>query len=258
MDAIQLLAQADTAVDSIAVNSVLDFMLKGGVMMVPIGVCSLVVLAVVVERLIVLRHSKIIPPGFVDGLDKILSRGLQAKSKASTYCTDNDSPIAEILAAGVGQLGRAPERVEKHLAATGEMVVFRLRKRLRVLSVIAAVTPLMGLVGTIFGMIKAFQTVAVSADALGKTEMLAEGIYEAMITTAAGLLVAIPTLILYHWIVGKIEHAVQEMDTISVEFVEAHVYKDAASQAPASGAAEDAAGSNGSPVESAEPAVEAV
>ncbi len=258
MDAIQLLAQTDPALDAVAVNSVLDFMLKGGVMMVPIGVCSLIVLAVVVERLVVLRYRKIIPIGLVDGLNTILKRGLPAKKKALGYCEEDGSPMAVILAAGVGQLGRAPERVEKHLAATGEQVVFGLRKRLRVLSVIAAVTPLMGLVGTIFGMIKAFQMVAVSADALGKTELLAEGIYEAMITTAAGLLVAIPTLILFHWIAGKIEHVVQEMDAISVNFVEMHAYTDALPRAVDASAVDERIGSNGSPVESADPAVEAV
>jgi biopolymer transport protein ExbB len=89
-----------------------------------------------------------------------------------------------------------------------------------VLQVIGAIAPLLGLLGTIFGMIQAFQTVATSAEALGKTELLAKGIYEAMVTTAAGLLVAIPSVIGYHWISAKIETLVAEMDRICVDLVE--------------------------------------
>jgi biopolymer transport protein ExbB len=91
---------------------------------------------------------------------------------------------------------------------------------MRVLSVIAAISPLMGLTGTIFGMIKAFQTVATSGDALGKTELLATGIYEAMITTAAGLLVAIPALILYHVISARVDRLVAELDETCIEFID--------------------------------------
>ena len=90
--------------------------------------------------------------------------------------------------------------MEKNIAEAGCGVVVKLRKYMRVLSVIASISPLMGLLGTIFGMIKAFQTVAVSGEALGKTELLARGIYEALITTAARLLVTIPAVVCYPWI----------------------------------------------------------
>ena len=82
-----------------------------------------------------------------------------------------------------------------------------------------AVSAALGLVGTIFGMITAFQTVATNSDALGKTELLAEGIYEAMVTTAAGLLVAIPALICFHWLSSRIERLVQMMDQIGTKFL---------------------------------------
>jgi len=78
----------------------------------------------------------------------------------------------------------------------------------------------MGLLGTIFGMIRAFQTVATSGEALGKTELLAEGIYEAMITTAAGLIVAIPALVCYHWLSAKVQGLVMDIDEMTVEFIE--------------------------------------
>lgn len=214
----QAAADADTA--SMAVGSVWDFVLKGGWMMVPIGLCSLVVLAVSVERAIVLRRKDVLPEGFEEGLTPKLELGLRGKRDAEQHCAQSQSPIARTVLAGVERMGRPMETVEKHMASAGEHEIVQLRKRLRALSVVAAVAPLLGLLGTIFGMIKAFQTVALSGEALGKTELLAEGIYEAMITTAAGLLVAIPALVLHHWFVSRIENLTRLMDGVCVRAIE--------------------------------------
>jgi len=205
---------------SVQVTSVWDFVIKGGVMMIPIGLCSIVALTVVVERLATLRRRRVIPPTFLVGLKEQFARHPDEPGKAVEYCRRNASPVANIFAAGLRRRSRPLEVIERHIQDAGQREVIRLRKYLRVLSVIAAVTPLMGLLGTIFGMIRAFQTVATSADALGKTELLAEGIYEAMITTAAGLIVAIPTLICYHWLAAKVQSLVMDMDLMTVEFVE--------------------------------------
>ncbi len=223
MDAVMLtLAQAADNADnaSMAVGSVWDFILKGGWMMIPIGICSLVVLTVSVERAIVLRRKEVIPDGFEEGLTPKLEAGLRGKRDAETYCTQSASPIGRTVLAGVERMGRSMEAVEKHMASAGEHEIFALRKRLRALSVVAAIAPLLGLVGTIFGMIKAFQTVALSGEALGKTELLAGGIYEAMITTAAGLVVAIPALVLHHWFASRIENITRLMDGVCVRAVE--------------------------------------
>ena len=128
--------------------------------------------------------------------------------------------MANVFEAGIKKLKAPVEVLEKHIQDAGQREVLKLRKNVRALSVIASISPLLGLLGTIFGMIMAFQTVAMSADALGKTELLAEGIYMAMITTAAGLSVAIPVLIMYHWISAKIERLVMEIDQMTVEFIE--------------------------------------
>jgi len=211
------------ASDAMAVQSVWDFVQKGGIMMIPLGICSLAALAVVAERLIVLRKSNIIPAGFLKKLGAIIDESPKDAAKALKYCEKDGSALANICAAGLSRRGLPLDLIEKRITEAGERELFKLRKYLRVLSVIASVSPLLGLVGTIFGMIKAFQTVAVSADALGKTEMLATGIYEAMITTAAGLLVAIPALIFYNLIASKIDHRVSEMDLLIIDFVESHL-----------------------------------
>jgi len=210
---------AEDAAQSAGVQSVWDFARKGGVMMIPIGICSLIALAVAAERLISLSRGRVLPPGFMDGLKRAIADGRDA-DRALAHCEANASPLADMCAAAIRRRHASMDHIERHLADAGAREVFKLRKRLRVLSVIAAITPLMGLTGTIFGMIKAFQTVATSGDALGKTELLATGIYEAMITTAAGLLVAIPALILYHVISARIDRLVAELDEACLDFLD--------------------------------------
>lgn len=214
---------ADAAAEAAKLDSVWDFVVKGGPVMVPIILCSFVALAVFIERLLSLRRRKVIPPEFVPGLKGVLRDDpydIGRRRKAIEYCTSNGSPIAAVCAAGIKRLSQPIELLERHIQDAGEREVLKLRKYLRILSVIASVTPLLGLLGTIMGMIAAFRTVANSSESLGRTEVLAEGIYEAMITTASGLMVAIPALMLFHWISSKIDALVSEMDRISVEFVE--------------------------------------
>ena len=205
---------------AVELQSVWDFIVQGGVMMIPIGLCSLIALTVFIERLVSLRRRKVIPTEFLPGLLEKLNGSPDDPAKAIEYCRADASPVASVFAAAIKRLGRPIELVERHIQEAGQREVLKLRKYLRVLSVIAAVSPLMGLLGTIFGMITAFQTVAASADALGKTEMLAEGIYEAMITTAAGLIVAIPVLISYHWLSARVQKLVMEIDEMTVSFIE--------------------------------------
>jgi biopolymer transport protein ExbB len=212
-------APANAAADSVKVESVWDLVVKGGPVMVPIGICSLIALTIMVERLVTLRKRKVSPPGFVEGLRAVFGSSRDPE-KALEYCRANRSPLANILAEGIRKADEPVAVIEKHVKAAGEREVASLRKNLRGLSVVTAVSPLLGLLGTITGMITAFQTVATSAEALGRTELLAKGIYEAMITTAAGLMVAIPTLIAYHALSAKVDLLVGDLDRAVVGFVE--------------------------------------
>jgi biopolymer transport protein ExbB len=189
-------------------------------MMIPIGLCSLVALTVIIERLVSLRRRRVIPPGFLPEVKKALDEGGNGRTEALESCRRNGSPIANIFAAGIKRLDDSLEQLETRIQEAGQRETLKLRKYSRVLVVIASIAPLMGLLGTIFGMINAFQTVAISSEALGKAELLAKGIYEAMITTAAGLMVTIPVLIAYHWISAKVDRLVTEMDQITVVFIE--------------------------------------
>lgn len=211
--------------DAIAVKSIWDFVVKGGLVMVPIGVCSLVALTVIIERLLSLRRGRIIPPDFRHALTGLLDdAGADRRGKALDYCRKHGTPIAAIFGAGIKKLGEPVELIERHIQETGQREIVKLRKYLRTLSVIAAIAPLLGLLGTILGMIKAFETVAASGEALGRTELLAKGIYEAMITTAGGLIVAIPVVIAYHWFSARVERLVVEIDAMVVEFIEEYAH----------------------------------
>ncbi len=207
--------------DAVNVQSILDFVIKGGPVMIPIGICSMVALTIIIERLISLRRGKVIPSELQPSLSALLKdRSADGRRKALEYCQKHGTPMAAIFAAGIKKLGEPVELVERHIQETGQREVLKLRKNLRALSVIAAIAPLLGLLGTILGMITAFETVAASAEALGRTELLAKGIYEAMITTAGGLIVAIPVVIAYHWFSARVEQLVAQIDALAVDFVE--------------------------------------
>jgi biopolymer transport protein ExbB len=213
------------------IPSVWDFVVQGGLRIVPLFVCSLVALAVTIERLVSLRRRRVIPPEFVSGLKALWPTGQGDPARALDYCRASDTPVANIFAAAIRHWHAPLDRLEKYVEEAGQREVARLRRNLRALGVISSVAVLFGLLGTVFGMITAFQTVARSAEALGKTELLAKGVYEALIATAAGLLVAIPALILYHYFTSRVEKLVAEIDGLVSEFIEQKVCAPAAPQA---------------------------
>ena len=136
--------------------SVFELGAKGGIMMIPILICSLIVVAVVAERLTVLKQPKVTPKGFPKRLGKAMNAG--GVPDARSLCKKENTAAGRVVLAGLDKFGHSDEVIEKHMAAAGEHEVYLLRRRLRMLTVIAAVAPLMGLTGTIFGMIRAFQT----------------------------------------------------------------------------------------------------
>ena len=207
---------------SLNINSVWDFVVKGGLTMIPIGLVSLVAMTVVVERLLVLRRRSVIPPGLLDRVSELLDGPRADREKAIEHCKASGSPMGNVLAMAIKHLDEPLDKIAKHVAETGQREVIRLRKRMRLLSALPQVSTMLGLVGTIFGMIKTFQAVAASSEALGKTELLAKGIYEAWTTTASGLLVAIPVLIAYHVVQGRIDSTIVEIDTAAMEWLERH------------------------------------
>jgi biopolymer transport protein ExbB len=201
--------------------SVWDFAVKGGPTMIIIAICSLIALAIIVERLLLTRRAAVVPPAFMEGLRSA------ARDRSLDLCRASASPIANILAAAVRQRGHSLEAMQKAAAEAGRRELVRLKHRMRLLGALPQVATMLGLLGTILGMIKTFQAVAASGQSLGKTELLARGIFEAWANTAAGLLVAIPVLIAYHALLGRIDARIVELDRAATDWIESE------SQAPA-------------------------
>ena len=140
---VAILAQASPpsgpVAESVQVQNIMDFLQKGGIMMIPIGLCSLVALTVIIERLITLRRSSVIPPAFLPGLKKLMSGESVDTAAVLDYCRKSKSPVANVFAAGIRKLNRrSVEAVEKSIEEAGEREVLKLRKYLRALSVIAS------------------------------------------------------------------------------------------------------------------------
>jgi len=211
--------------------SILELLLKGGWFMVPIGLCSLMGLAIIIERLIALRRGAIIPPRFMEGLKSAFRGDRQDRAAGLEYCGENDCPMGRVAAAGIRKMRRGETAVERAIEDAGANEIGLLRRNLRMLYGVAAVAPMLGLLGTVWGMIQAFQVA--SEAGLGRAEKLATGIYEALVTTFGGLIVAIPALIFYYYFLSKIDRIVYEMNETSVELVEHYLGQEAASAPPA-------------------------
>jgi len=199
--------------------SFLQLLLKGGWIMIPIGLMSMFGLALILERFVALRRGKIIPRRFLRDLKKIAPQGAENREAALRYCREHPSPVARIMAAGLRKLPQGPSAVERAVEDSGGVEVQRLRRNMRIIYGLTVITPMLGLLGTVSGMIDAFRITA-SAEGLGKAELLAKGIYEALVCTFAGLLVAIPILFVYYYFIAKIERYVSEMNELSIDFAD--------------------------------------
>ncbi|MFP4106965.1 MAG: MotA/TolQ/ExbB proton channel family protein [Phycisphaerae bacterium] len=210
--------QTGDVVKKTSETSILQLFMRGGWFMVPIVLLSIGGLVLIVERLIALQRSRIIPPGFLQQLMQVFNRENPDRRAGLEMCHKNGSPVANVAAAGIRKMHKGDEAVEKAIEDAGANEISRLRRNLRMLYGVAGVAPMLGLVGTVWGMIQAFQMA--SEVGLGKVNSLAEGIYTALVTTFAGLLVAIPVLAFYYYFQGKIERIVHEINDASVAFIE--------------------------------------
>jgi biopolymer transport protein ExbB len=172
----------------------------------------------VIERMVVLRRRRVIPRAFVERFLMHLRAGRMDRSEAIAVCQQNSSPMAEVFLHGVRKWGRPSVELEQAVIDGGERQVSQLKKGLRVLNGVSTLSPLIGLLGTVVGMIRSFNDIAV-AGAMGQTETLANGIALALLTTAVGLFIAIPSMAAYLYLAGRIDSIVTEMDRLAQELV---------------------------------------
>jgi biopolymer transport protein ExbB len=189
-----------------------------GVWTVPFALTTLVAIWYTTERLVVLRRGRVIPRPFVQRFLKLLEEGEMDRDYALQVCEENGSPVALVFAHGVRKWGKPSVEVEQAIIDGGERQVAVLRNNLRVISGVAQVAPLLGLLGTVWGMLESFNKIA-EAGAMGKADQLAAGIALALVTTAAGLVIAIPTLVAHMYLSGRVDALVMEMDDLAQKVV---------------------------------------
>jgi len=185
-----------------------DMILAGRYLMIPIALCSLVGLAVFLERAFVLRHRRIVLPEIAEAVETLGST--TDYSVARAICDRRPGPFATIVRSGLDHAADEWEITRDVLQETGRQEAKRLMRNLGILETVAAVAPLLGLLGTVVGMIRVFA--AVSQAGLGDPEVLSGGISEAMVTTAAGLIVGIPALVAHNWLEGRAQGIIFDLE----------------------------------------------
>jgi biopolymer transport protein ExbB len=189
----------------------------GGPLMWPIMLCSIAAAAIVLERLWTLQDRRVLPRELTQKVWQLIESN-QVNDKVIAALEQN-SPLGRVLAAGLANRHRPREVLMERLEDTGRHVIHELERFLNTLGTIAAISPLLGLLGTVTGIIKAFN--AIQAGGMGDPRALSGGIAEALITTAAGLVVAIPALFAYRLLRSKVDSIVVQMEKDAIQLADA-------------------------------------
>jgi biopolymer transport protein ExbB len=199
----------------------LEIVQAGGWMMWPIIACSVVAVAIVLERLWTLQERRVLPPSVANHVWELVQQNqLDVKQIQQVH---QSAPIGQVFAAGLAYRHASRDVLKEVVEDTGRHVVHDLERYLSPLGTIAAISPLLGLLGTVSGMIRSFT--AITAEGVGNPTVLAGGISEALVTTAAGLTVAIPALIAYRHLRGRVDGLVVKIEKESNRFIEALLHQ---------------------------------
>jgi len=198
------------------VNRVYELVQAGGWLMIPILLCSVVAAAIIIERTWTLRRKKGIPEKLLTGIWNLLNSNSLTDQHIAEI--ERGSPLGKVLAAGLINRHLTRDLIRESIEETGRHVVHEMERFMNTLGTISTITPLLGLLGTVIGMIRVFTAITVIG--VGDPGQLAGGISEALITTAAGLTIAIPSLIFHRHLKRKIDDLVVAMEQEAMKLVE--------------------------------------
>ncbi|TGE18106.1 MotA/TolQ/ExbB proton channel family protein [Hymenobacter elongatus] len=226
---LQITAAATTTADTAAVAatqaadaaaaadlSLIDLILKGGWIMVPLFLLSFVSFYIIIERYLTIRRAAVNPDSFMAGI-----RGLMVKSDlqgAKMLCAQNPSPLARMIEKGIRRIGLPLKDIESSVENVGKIEIARLEKNISILGIIAGIAPMLGFVGTIIGVIKIFYAISTTGD-FGIAQ-ISGGLYTKMVTSAAGLIVGIIAHVGYHWLSIMVERLIFRMENSAIEFMD--------------------------------------
>jgi biopolymer transport protein ExbB len=191
--------------------------LKGGFMMIPIVLCSFVAVYIFVERYLTINKANQSPDTFMARIREMVQRG--DINGAKLLCSQFDSPIARMIEKGVTRIGSPLKNIEASIENVGKLEIFKLERNLSLLATIAGAAPMMGFLGTVIGMVEAFIAIAQEEGSVSP-KLLSSGIYTAMITTVAGLVVGIIAYLAYNYLVTRVSKVIHKMEYSSIDFVD--------------------------------------
>jgi len=204
--------EAGTTVDI----TLIDLVMKGGIIMIPIFILSFIAIYIIAERVMAVRKAGRNADSLLAAITPSIKTG--DINTARTLLNKENSAIGAILSKGVAKIGSPIKQIENAMEATGKLEIMKLEKGLAVLGIVAAIAPMLGFVGTISGVIKIFYNISLADNiSIG---LIAGGLYEKMVTSAAGLIVGIIAHTGYHYINMLIENQVLKLETASLEFTE--------------------------------------
>jgi len=192
-------------------KNIWDFLAKGGIIMIPLFLCSITGLAIIIEKFISLRRRKVIVPEVVSVLENV--KEANDLGLAVSICEKHNGPFANIIRISLENNGLPREDIKETLLDQGRQEVHQLEKGLGMLETVAGIAPLLGLLGTVLGILKVFKVISVMG--VGQAAALAGGISEALITTIAGLFIGIPALVAYNYFTSRAAALVLEIEKYS-------------------------------------------
>ena len=216
-------AAADTIVNSAAVVPivstdvpVIDLLLRGGWIMIPLVILSMVALYIMLERYLTIRKAAGDPEAFMANIRALMVKGDLAGAKL--LCAQTASPLARMVEKGLRRIGLPLKEIETSVENVGKIEISRLEKNISILGIIAGIAPMIGFVGTIIGVIKIFYSIAATKE-FGIPQV-ADGLYVKLVTSATGLIVGIIAHIGYHWLSIMVERMVFRMENSAIEFMD--------------------------------------
>jgi biopolymer transport protein ExbB len=210
------LAAAETAANKLP-EGTWELVLKGGFVMIPIAIMLVIALYITIERWLTISKSGQLDSNFMSSIkDMVLNDNIIG---AQTLCGRTDTPIARMLEKGISRIGNPLKNIEVAVENVGKLEVYKLEKGMPWLATIAGAAPMLGFLGTVTGMISTFGSIARAGDQVNASA-LSGGIYEAMVTTVAGLVVGIFAYLAYNLLTAAIEKVVYKMEATSVQFLD--------------------------------------
>ena len=197
--------------------SILDLAMKGGWIMLVLAVLSIIAVYIFIERYIVLKRATQIEKSFMERIREYMKDGKIESAKA--LCHGSDTPVARMIEKGLSRIGRPLNDINTAIENVGNIEVGKLEKGVTLLSMIASASPMIGFLGTVTGMIRAFYNMSMAGNNID-IELLSSGIYEAMVTTVGGLIVGIIAYIFYTIIVARIQDVVNLLEAKTTEFMD--------------------------------------